>query len=161
MIVVTLAIVAAGGATAVFFVADAQHDRDRADITAWLGSRFPVAQDALKVVGAQELLLAHPLVEVRTTVSIALVDLLKDQTALLRRPIPEILEPVTARYGSAIVSAIAALDAANAVIDDGILGSGERERYAKLWRKAMSDFGAADAARRDLLCRARMPQCAA
>src|SRR2546430_17437256 len=49
MVLAALTVVAAGGATAVYFAGEGQHRRDRADIFAWEARALPAARDASAV----------------------------------------------------------------------------------------------------------------
>src|SRR5437667_7834493 len=49
MVLAALTVVAAGGATAVYFAGEAQHRHDRADIVAWEARALPAARDASAV----------------------------------------------------------------------------------------------------------------
>jgi hypothetical protein len=159
MVALTLTVVTAGGATAVFFVAHAQHESDRKDITRWLDTRYPTARHAVRLLVAQDLLLEDSARRVRRIASASLASIKGDRMTLLEGPLPEILQPVTARYVDAITLAVEAFDAARAAAIDGKLEPIESRDYRTLWIRASKSFDVADDAVRELLCRARLPSC--
>ena len=160
MVAVALALVAAIGATAVFFAARAQHDRDSRDIRAWLSERLPAAQYAAHIVESRRSFLESSPRRIRVLVPILLDGLDQAEMVLLEKPIAEIVQPLTSRYITALARASGAFNAARDAVMDGRLDAGEIARYARLWTLASDAFEAADEAEHDLVCRARLPECA-
>jgi len=159
IVVVTLALVAAAGATTVYFVARAQHDRDQRDIRAWLRDRYPAARRASELVTAQRSLLDRSPDKVATVVKISLRRLNGDAAVLFMRPLPQIMSPVTVKYLAAIADTQDALTGAHLASADGTIDQTEKARFTALLNRAESAFKAADDAKRDLVCRARLPEC--
>ena len=142
MVVVTLTLVAAGGATTVFFVGEAQHRRDRADILRWEARALPAAQDA--AVLQQSLRRSIPVDEIVQLRS----RLQRDLDAITRAPLPDIVKPAAAAYVDAIRKTEGSLEA---------IGTGA---FEVVQNRAKTAFTAAAAAVQTLVCRARLSACA-
>jgi hypothetical protein len=142
MVVASLTVIAAGGATAVYFGGEAQHRRDRADITAWELRALPAAKDAAAV--RDRLRATMPLTEIIAARRM----LQRDLNTLIAPPLAGVVRPAAAAYAEAIKRTEAALEA---------VGSSS---FAEAWRRAGTAFAAAAASEQNLVCRARLPACA-
>jgi len=142
MVVVTLVVVAAVGATAVYFVGEAQHRRDRADILRWEARALPAAEDASAL--QQSLLASMPVAEIVQLRS----RLQRDLDAISRSPLPDIVKPAAAAYVDAIRKTEGSLEA---------IGT---SAFPVVQNRAKAAFAAGAAAVQTLVCRARLPACA-
>jgi hypothetical protein len=142
MVVGTLVVVAAIGATAVYFAGEAQHRRDRADILRWEARALPAAEDASAL--QQSLRASMPVAEIVRLRS----RLQRDLDAITRAPLPDIEKPPAAAYVDAIRRTEASLEA---------IGT---SAFQPVQDRAKAAFVAAAAAVRTLVCRARLPACA-
>lgn len=141
MVVGLLTLVAAGGATAVYFAAQAQHRRDRADILRWEARALPAARDAEML--QRSLRSSMPVAEIvrlRTALQ-------HDLDAIIGAPLPEIVRPPAAAYQEALRRTEASLEA---------IGTAS---FAAAQARANEAFNAASAAVQTLVCRARLPGC--
>ncbi|MGZ4203926.1 MAG: hypothetical protein ACXVES_01345 [Actinomycetota bacterium] len=134
MVAVVLTLIAAGGATAVFFSGEAQHRRDREDVRSWEARALPMAVHAR--------LTEQHVAESGTDVASTRASLLADRSALVAAAVDEIVRPAARAYIDAIDKTLAALDAYGT--------SGFREAL----RAADNAFAQAEATERDLSCRA-------
>jgi hypothetical protein len=141
MVVGALTAVAAAGATGVYYVGEAQHRRDRADIVRWEARALPAANDASTL--QRSLRAAMPVTETSRLRSRLQVDL----DAIAGEPLPDIVKPAAAAYADAIRKTEASLDAI------GTAG------FEAVQTRANAAFGAAAAAVQTLVCRARLPAC--
>jgi hypothetical protein len=142
MVVASLTVIAAGGATAVYFAGEAQHRRDRADIVAWEARALPAAIDAAGLRGRLSSTMSLPsIVSARSRLG-------RDLKTLTGRPIPEIVRPTVAAYVEAIRRTEAALEAVGT------------PSFAEAWRRAGAAFEAAMTTEHALVCKARLPACA-
>ena len=142
MVVASLTVIAAGGATAVYFAGEAQHRRDRVDIIAWEARALPAARDASAV--RDRLRDTMPPAEIVA----ARGELERDLHALIAASLAEVVRPAAAAYVDAIRRTVAALEAVGT------------SSFAEAWRRAGAGFTAAATAEQDLVCRARLPACA-
>jgi hypothetical protein len=142
MVVASLTAIAAGGATAVYFAAEAQHRRDRADITAWEARALPAAIGASMVRVRLGSTMSPP------SIIAARSELQRDLDALTRPPIPGIVRPTLLAYEEAIRRTEAALEAVGT------------PSFAETWRRAGEAFAVAITTEHTLVCRARLPACA-
>src|SRR6266700_7770364 len=104
MVAVVLTLVAAGGATGVYFSGQAQHRRDRAEILAWERNVLPAGVEAQQIQRSLE----HTGVDRAA----ARTSLARDRSVLLAGPVAEVVRPAVASYVTAIDKALVALDAA-------------------------------------------------
>jgi len=141
MVVLTLTIVAAGGATAVYFTAEAQHRRDRADIVRWEGRAVPAARDAASVRSTLRGTMSPD------QVSATRARLQRDLDAIVSPPLPEIVRPAAAAYQAAISETAAALD---------FLGT---SKFDEALNRAALAFDEAARTEQVLVCRAELPSC--
>jgi hypothetical protein len=141
MVVASLTVIAAGGATAVYFAGEAQHRRDRVDIIAWEKRALPAARDASAV--RDRLRATMPLAQIIA----ARAALGRDLNALTAAPLPEVVRPAAAAYAEAIRRTEATLEAVGTPL------------FAEAWRRAGVAFTAAATSEQDLVCRARLPAC--
>jgi len=141
MVVASLTVIAAGGATAVYFAGEAQHRRDRADIIAWEARALSAARDASAV--RDRLRATMPPAQIFA----ARAALGSDLTALTAPPLAEVVRPAAAAYAEAIRRTQAALEAVGT------------PSFAKAWRRAGVAFTIAATSEQDLVCRARLPAC--
>ena len=141
MVVVTLVAVAAIGATAVYFVGEAQHRRDRADILRWEARALSAAEDASAL--QQSLRAAMPVVEIVQLRS----RLRRDLDAITRAPLPDIVKPAAAAYVDAIRKTESSLEA---------IGT---SAFPIVQNRARAAFAAGARAVQALVCRARLPAC--
>ncbi|HEV2685767.1 MAG TPA: hypothetical protein VGW79_03925 [Actinomycetota bacterium] len=141
MVVLTLTLVAAAGATAVYYTGESQHRRDRADIVRWERDALPAALDAERIEQSLrgEVRKGEP--------RLLLVALQHDQHTVATPPIPEIMRPAAAAYLDAVEKTQDSLQA---------YGTPSFERLQAL---AEAGFAAAKAALQTVLCRARLPAC--
>ena len=141
MVVVALTILAAGGATTVYFVGEAQHRRDRADILRWEARALPAAEDASAL---QQSLRASmqvaQIVQLRSRLQ-------RDLDAITRAPLPDIVKAAAAAYVDAIRKTEGSLEA---------IGTAA---FQVVQNRAKAAFVAAAAAVQTLVCRARLPAC--
>jgi hypothetical protein len=142
MVVASLTVIAAGGATAVYFAGEMQHRRDRADIIAWEARALPAAKDAAAV--PDRLRATMPLPDILA----ARRNLERDLSTVIASPLPGVVQEVAAAYAEAIRRTEAALD-----------GVG-MPSFAQAQRRAAAAFMAAATAEQDLVCRAHLPACA-
>jgi len=141
MVVATLTAVAAAGATTVYFVGEAQHRRDRADITAWEARALSAAREASSVRDSLRAMMPlSAIVAARSTLT-------RDLNTITAAPLPGIVRPTVAAYVDAIRRTNAALDA---------VGSSS---FAEAWRRAGAAFAAASTTEQNLVCKARLPAC--
>jgi hypothetical protein len=140
MIAVTLTAVAAAGATAVYYAGEAQHRRDRADISRWEARALPAAQDAAAIQRTLRASLTGP------EIARLRARLRADAASITASPLPDVVKPAAAAYLDAIRKTEASLGAA------GIAFQGAQNI-------ARAAFVAADAAVQTLVCRARLPAC--
>jgi hypothetical protein len=141
MVVASLTVIAAGGATAVYFAGEAQHRRDRADIIAWEARALPAAKDAAAV--RDRLRGTMPPIEIKA----ARRALARDMSTLIAPPLAGVVRAAAAAYAEAIRRTQAALDAVGTA------------SFADAWRLAGTAFARATTAEQDLACRARLPAC--
>jgi hypothetical protein len=141
MVVAFLTIVAAAGATSVYFVGESQHRRDRTDILRWEARALPAAADAISIEDG-----LHADMSVAEVVS-ARTALQRDLTTITRRPLPEIVRPAVAAYIEAFRRAEAALAAVGTT------------SFLAAKGRATAAFDTAAAAVQTLVCRARLPAC--
>ena len=141
MVVATLTLVAAGGATTVYFVGEAQHRRDRADILRWEGRALPATKDASAV--QQSLRASMHVTEIVRLRS----RLQRDLDAITRAPLPDIVKPAAAAYVDAIRKTEGSLEAIGTPAFQVVQG------------RAQAAFVAAGDAVQTILCRARLPDC--
>jgi len=142
MVVVSLSLVAAAGATAVYFAGEAQHRRDRADIIAWEARALPAARQASAVRNRLRGTMSP------TEIAAARAELERDLTAVIAAPLPEVVRPAASGYAAAIQKTEAAIEAVGT------------SSFAEAWRKAGAAFAAAATSEQNLVCRARLPSCA-
>lgn len=141
MVVLALTVVAASGATAVYFAGEAQHRRDRADIVRWEARALSAAEDAAAV--RDSLTSSMP----AASLASARAALQRDAAAIVEQPIPEIVRPTAAAYQTAISKTLATLD---------VVGSAQ---FQAAWRAAGIAFKQAARTEQDLVCKARLPNC--
>ena len=142
MVVVALTVVAGVGASAVYFAAQAQHRRDRRDISAWEARALPAARDGQTMVGT-----LRPSMPVSQIVTIRSA-LERDLVAITRSPLPEIVRPAADLYIEAFRRSESALEAVGTA------------SFRTAMARALAAFARAATAVHDLDCRARMPACA-
>jgi hypothetical protein len=142
MIVASLTVIAAGGATAVYFAGEAQHRRDRRDIVVWESRALPAATDAAAV--RERLRATMSLPEIIAARGV----LQRDLNTLIAPPLPGVVQSAAAAYAEAIRGTEAALEAVGT------------SSFAEAWRRAGAAFAAAATFEQDLVCRARLPACA-
>ena len=141
MVAATLTLVAASGATAVYYGAQAQHRRDRNDILRWEARALPAAHDAeARVQALRATLRSADIARVRAALG-------NDLEAITRAPLPEIVRPPAAAYVEALKRSEAVLEA---------IGTASFE--AALTR-AKAAFVAARSAVQTLDCKGRLPAC--
>ena len=141
MVVATLTVVAAAGATGVYYAGEAQHRRDRTDILRWEARALPAARDASDL--QRSLQATTPQAQIgrlRTR-------LRDDLAAITGSPLPDIVKPPTAAYVEAIRRTEASLDA---------VGS---PSFQAAQTRAAAAFHDAAAAVQTVVCRAHLPGC--
>ena len=141
MVVVSLTVVAAVGATAVYFAGEAQHRRDRSDIIRWEARALPAGRDASAL--QQSLRASMPVTKIVQLRS----RLTRDLEAITRAPLPDIVKPPAAAFVDAIRGTEASLEA---------IGS---PSFQAAQTRAAAAFRAATAAVEVVECRARLPAC--
>lgn len=141
MVVASLIVAAAVGATAVYYAGEAQHRRDRSDILRWETRALPAATDASQL---QQSLRASmqvaEIVPLRTRLQ-------HDLDAITGTPLPEIVRPPAAAYAEAIRRTEASLEA---------IGT---PSFGAAQVRAKAAFATAATAVQTLECRARLPAC--
>jgi len=141
MVVASLTVVAAVGATAVYFAGEAQHRRDRSDIVRWEARALPAGRDASAL--QQSLRASMP----AATIGQLRSRLQRDLDAITRPPLPDIVKPPAAAFVDAIRRTQASLQA---------VGS---PSFQAAQARAAAAFRTALAAVRTVECRARLPAC--
>ncbi len=137
----TLTVVAAAGATAVYFAGEAQHRRDRSDIVRWESRALPAARDAERVQrSVRASMRAADVASARATLQ-------RDLAAIVAAAVPEIVRPAAAAYVDAIKETQTSLEAVGT------------PKFEKAQRRATAAFAAAEGAVRSLLCRANLAGC--
>jgi len=141
MVVASLTVIAAGGATAVYFAGEAQHRRDRKDIIAWEARALPAVADASAIRNRLRATMPPPEIIAARGV------LERDVNTVIGSPLPGVVRPAAAAYAEAIRMTEAALEAVGT------------SSFAEAWRRAGTAFAAAATFEQDLVCRARLPAC--